>query len=466
MHVAFASLLLHTRSRSYTMFQGGKIVNRVFVSYSRQNLTFAERLARDLKDAGLDVWLDVRQIKGGQQWRDAIFKAINQADIVVVCLSPHAVESEWVRREILMARSHEKLIIPLMVEDTADLMEQHDETKQLLDVQIIDFEERYERAFPLLLQALPGLQTVAPDTDFETIDPATIPNPFKGLEAFQQRDADIFFRREDLTARLLDKLRDGRRFIAVVGASGSGKSSLVRAGLIPAIRRGELEGSDLWPLVIFTPGAFPAHALAIRLTPVVVDMGFPADTVHLVSQGRPESLHVLTGVLFTEAPRTARLVLVVDQFEEAFTRASPSEAAQFLDLLHTAVTDPNGQTLVILTMRADFFDRLSAYPDLAVLFEQENMVIATDMTPDNLRMSIEGPATAVGLVYDHGLSDRILEDVRQQPGSLPLLQYALKELYERRDGRRLTFDAYEQIGGVRRAQTTPIIFELEQSCST
>jgi hypothetical protein len=114
-------------------------------------------------------------------------------------------------------------------------------------------------------------------------------------------------------------------------------------------------------------------------------------------------------------------------------------------------TTPDGQTVVLLTMRADFFDRLSAYPDLAGLFEQENMVIATDMTPDNLRLSIEGPAAAVGLVYEHGLTDRILEDVREQPGSLPLLQYALKELYERRDGRRLTFEAYEEIGGVRRA---------------
>ena len=129
-------------------------MNRVFISYSRQNLTFAERLARDLDDAGFDVWLDVRQIKGGQEWRDAIFTGINQAEIVVVCLSPSAVESEWVRREILMARGQHKFVIPVMAENAIELMRQYDETAQLLDVQIIDFEGRYERAFPLLLQAL------------------------------------------------------------------------------------------------------------------------------------------------------------------------------------------------------------------------------------------------------------------------------------------------------------------------
>ncbi len=424
-------------------------MKRLFISYSRRNLTFAERLARDLSDAGFDVWIDFRKIKGGQQWRDAIFKGIDQAEVVIVCLSIPAVESEWVRREILMARSQDKLIVPVRVEAVFDAMRQYDETEQLLDVQIIDFENRYERAFPLLLQALPGLQTVTPDMDLESLDPANISNPFKGLEAFQQTDADLFFGREDLTARLAEKLRENRRFLAVVGASGSGKSSLVRAGLIPKIRGGDLPGSDAWPLVIFTPQSEPTKEMAKRLMPVLGEKLLP-NLMTALERG-PDSLHLLTEGLLFDAPSDARLVLVVDQFEEVFTRASPTEAARFLDLLHTAITIPSGQTLLILTLRADFFDRLSAYPDLAVLFEQENMVIATKMTPDNLRLSIEGPAEMVGLVYDHGLPDRILEEVREQPGSLPLLQFALKELYERRDGRRLTFEAYEEIGGVRRA---------------
>ena len=426
-------------------------MQRVFISYSRQNLTFAERLANDLRDAGLDVWIDFREIKGGEEWREAIFAGIDQSEIVVVCLSPPAVESKWVRREILMADSQHKFIIPIMVEDAFDLMEKHDETDQLQNKQIITFTDRYESGLSELLDSLPGRirHTEKPLPDDADIDPAKILNPFKGLEAFQQTDAAIFFGRDDLTTKLLDKLREGRRFIAVVGASGSGKSSLVRAGLIPRLRNGDLNGSADWPIAIFTPGARPTEALGKRLMPILGENLLP--TMMTALERGPDSLHLLTEGLLVDAPDTARLTLVVDQFEEVFTRASQNAAAAFLDLLHTAATIDEGRTLVLLTMRADFFDRLSAYPDLAALFEQQNMVIVTDMTPDNLRHSIEDPAATVGLLYDHGLPDRILEDVRQQPGSLPLLQYALKALYERRDGRRLTFDAYEEIGGVQQA---------------
>ncbi|NDJ76496.1 MAG: toll/interleukin-1 receptor domain-containing protein [Chloroflexi bacterium] len=147
-------------------------MQRVFISYSRQYLTFAERPARDLDDAGLDVWLVVRQITGGQQWRDAIFKGIDQAQIVIVGLSPPAVESESMRREILVARSQHKLIIPMMVKDAQELMKGYEETAHLLDVQIIDFEDRYERAFPEQLRALPGIQPIEPSVDTDAIDPA------------------------------------------------------------------------------------------------------------------------------------------------------------------------------------------------------------------------------------------------------------------------------------------------------
>ncbi|MBN1965022.1 MAG: hypothetical protein JW910_10260, partial [Anaerolineae bacterium] len=288
------------------------------------------------------------------------------------------------------------------------------------------------------------------------VDPAQIECPFKGLEAFQETDAHLFFGREDLVDRLLGALRPkglatpGSRFLAVVGASGSGKSSLIRAGLIPALRAGKLTGSDRWPIVTFAPGPRPTEALATRLLPVMGgDRALP-DVLDLLARG-PDALHQIAEGILADAPGTARLVLFVDQFEEVFSRASPHEAGQFLGLLHTAATIERGRTLVVLTMRADFFDRLSGYPDLAALFERERLVIVTDMTPEGLRRSIEGPAEAVGLVYDAGLPDRILEDVRQQPGSMPLLQYALKELFERRDGRQLTQEAYQAIGGVQNA---------------
>lgn len=425
------------------------MAQHIFISYSHDDKIFAERLARDLDDAGLDVWIDFRRLRGGELWRDEIFNGIAQADVVVICLSPASIESEWVRREILMARGHHKRVIPVTPVQCFEMLDRYDETRWLSDIQVINFESKtYEQAFPQLLAALFGAGTLIT----EDMESAGIPCPFKGLEAFQQADAHLFFGRENLVDKLLARLRDGRgdRFLAVVGASGSGKSSLVRAGLIPKLRAGVLEGSAMWPVVIFTPGPRPTEAMAARLRPVLSIERSLANLLEDLGRGSM-ALHLLTEEYLADEPSNTRLVLIVDQFEEVFTRASPQEAATFLTLLRTAAVIEAGRTLVVLTMRADFFDRLSAYPDLAQLFEEENLVIATDMTSESLRRSIEEPAKVVGLVYEEGLCDRILEDVRQQPGSLPLLQYALKELYERRDRRQLTWAAYEQIGGVRRA---------------
>jgi WD40 repeat protein len=422
-------------------------MKRVFISYSRKNVDFAERLARDLSDAGLDVWIDIRKIQAGDSWRDEIFKGINNSEMMVVCLSPDSVASEWVRREIFLARSQHRFIIPVMVKDCFPEMAQYEETRWLADVQIVDFQDGYDTAFPLLLRTMP-LGT----SQQKNVDPTQIPNPFKGLESFQQTDAELFFGREDLIEKLINRLQrpTGARFLGVVGASGSGKSSLVRAGLIPSLRAGKLPGSDKWQIAIFAPGPRPTEALAARLVPVMAGARLLPEVVAVLSSGR-EALHQVIEGILSDAPVTSRFVLVVDQFEEVFTRASAEERQRFLELLHTAVTIVGGRTLVVITMRADFFDRLSAHPDFARLFEQENLLIATEMTPDNLRRSIIGPAEHVGLLYDPGLADRILEDVRQQPGSLPLLQFALKLLYEKREGRRLTAKAYNEIGGVRAA---------------
>jgi len=403
-----------------------------------------------------------------------------------VCLTPSAVASEWVRREVFTARAQNKPVLPLLVKkqgvtaagvpvQTLDLILNYDETRILREIQMVDFERYgYAAAFRGLLDALPSLTKSVPPTAVlmpETappaptvtpaqagtaaIDPAAIANPFKGLESFQQTDAHLFFGREELTERLIRRLDEqgGDRFVAVVGASGSGKSSLVRAGVIPKLRDGALPGSSEWLVAIFTPGESPTQSLALRLLPILKNQLLPT-VLAALNQGSAALDQLAEGVL-ADADPTARLLLVVDQFEEVFTRASDSEAQKFLDLLVTAVTTPHadgrGRVFAVLTMRADFFDRLSGYPALARLFEDENLLIATEMTPDALRRSIEMPAAAVGLVYDHGLVDMILEDVRQQPGSLPLMEYALKRLYEARDGRRLTKTAYTAMGGVQGA---------------
>lgn len=425
-------------------------MKRVFISYSRRNKTFAERLARDLSDAGLEVWVDWRQIQAGELWQDEIFRGIDRSEMLIFCLTPESVASDWCQREANKAREQGKTIIPVMAASAMAQLE-HSSLNWMLNIHFINFEGRYEEAFPELLRSLPGQRRLGA---YDDLDPAKIVNPFKGLEAFQQTDAHLFFGREALIRKALstiDKEKDAR-FLGVVGASGSGKSSLVRAGVIPEIREGTLQGSDTWPLVIFTPGHDPVQAMAQRLAPLREDID--AVQVEALLDAAPDNLSALVESILDPNDPRARLVLVVDQFEEVFTRTNPTESARFLTMLHRAVTQPGGRTYAIITMRADFFDRLGAYPDLARLFEGENLLIVTEMTAADLLRAIEGPAEAVGLIYEDGLPQRILDDVRRQPGSLPLLQYALKELYALRDARRLTNAAYERIGGVRRALAT------------
>lgn len=424
-------------------------MSRCFISYSRRNTNFAERLARDLSDAGVEVWIDFRQIHAGERWKDEIRRGVERSEVIVIVLSPDSVVSEWVQFEINYGREKNKVLLPIMAVDCYAELRASESLAWLLDLHFIMFEGRYEQGFPELLKALPGKRKVGV---FDTIDSSKIPNPFKGLEAFQQTDAAFFFGREGLIKKALAALKPGRprRFLAVVGASGSGKSSLVRAGVIPQVRAGMLPGSDQWRVAIFTPSDQPIRALATRIAPMLPE-DVDADAVQKALATGMDGLSIIAQRLLADAPPTAMLMLIVDQFEETFTRAPESAARAFIGLLEHAATTPNGRCIVVLTMRADFFDRLGRYPDFAELFEADQLLIVTEMTQSNLLRAITGPAEAVSLIYEDGLADRILEDVRRQPGSLPLLQYALTELYKRREGRKLTHAAYDAIGGVEQA---------------
>ena len=422
-------------------------MKRVFISYSRRNKAFAERLARDLDDAGLEVWIDFRQITGGELWQNEIYRGIERSEFIIFCMSPASVESVWCNREIAAAREQNKLIIPIMVVDAYDDLKNSKDLSWILDVHFITFVAGYEQAYTQLLDSLPGSRPVGVYDEF---DPTQAQNPFKGLEAFQQTDAHFFFGRENMIARSLKRMQE-THFIAFVGASGSGKSSLVRAGILPALRNGKIPSSETWRTAIFTPGAQPLESLVTRIMPYLeVDDTRTIERVIKNIQD-PEIVKQYVDDILDDAPSDSRLLIVIDQFEEVFTRASVAEAKMFVDTLVNVVNTPNIRIQFIITMRADFFGSLSNYPRLAQLFEQQNMVIVTEMTAANIRRAIEGPVEAVGLKYEDGLVDRILDDVRSQPGSLPLLQYALRQLFDKRQGAVLTHSAYDEVGGVRRA---------------
>jgi DNA-binding SARP family transcriptional activator/WD40 repeat protein len=230
--------------------------------------------------------------------------------------------------------------------------------------------------------------------------------PYKGLASFDRDDAEFFFGREGLVAELVAHLV-GAPLLAVVGPSGSGKSSVVRAGLLPALAGGVLPGSQHWAQAVIRPGAHPARELR-RL-----------------------------------APRDGG-VLVVDQFEELFTACQDErERGEFVaGLLRFGC--------VVVALRADFYGRCAAYPELSRALG-DNHVLVGPMTREELRRAIERPARRAGLVVEPELAGALLADVEGQPGALPLLSTALLELWGRRDGRRLRLAAYARSGGVQGA---------------
>jgi DNA-binding SARP family transcriptional activator/WD40 repeat protein len=270
-------------------------------------------------------------------------------------------------------------------------------------------------------------------------------NPYKGLRPFAEADAMDFHGREAFVERLLGRWRRTERvsrLLAVVGPSGSGKSSAVRAGLVPAIRRGAIEGSEDWFVTEMIPGPHPLEELEAALLRVAAQP--PAGLLQLLESGARGFLQAVELTI----PDDSQLLLVVDQFEELFTLTEEeSERALLLESLRVAAADPSSRVRVVATLRADFYDRPLNYPRFGELLGASTEVV-TPLAPDELERAIVRPAGSVGLRVEPSLVAQVASDVAAQPGALPLVQYALTELFDRRDEGLLTLAAYHDIGGV------------------
>ncbi|MGW1562779.1 nSTAND1 domain-containing NTPase [Streptomyces sp. NPDC002144] len=237
--------------------------------------------------------------------------------------------------------------------------------------------------------------------------------PYRGLARFEPGDTGLFFGRDELTDRLLALTRV-RRFTAVFGPSGSGKSSLLRAGLIPRLRNPDRATPPTAALRVLTPGEHPLRTHEQRLTPK--DGG--GDTW-----------------------------LIVDQFEELYTLChDPDERDQFIDRLLTA-TDPASRLRVVIAVRADFLGRCAEHPALTAALQKATVLVGP-MSRDELREAITKPAQAAGMIVERALTAHILDEVEDEPGALPLMSHALLETWRRRKGRALTLEAYESVGGL------------------
>ncbi|MGK5544617.1 nSTAND1 domain-containing NTPase [Streptomyces sp. URMC 127] len=314
--------------------------------------------------------------------------------------------------------------------------------------------------------------------------------PYRGLAAFDAADAGWFFGRERATAALVRQLTDrldGSGPAAVVAASGTGKTSLLRAGLVPELRRGVLPvpGASRWPVVTMHPGEQPVGELVSRLADATAadpdhlrralrggGAGALARAVHAALNRRPRQAARLrqggAGPDGAAAPK--RAVLVVDQFEEVFTLCPDArERAEFVRALHALATGPEQAggrggcaALVVLGLRADFYGRCLAFPELAAALRTGQLPLEP-MRAQELREAVVRPARAVGLELEPGLAELILRDLGagdeglggdgatsggHEPGALPLLSHALLATWQRRRGRLLTVEGYQQAGGI------------------
>ncbi len=271
-----------------------------------------------------------------------------------------------------------------------------------------------------------------------------VDNPYKGLQAFEEADSANFFGRDALIDHLLNKIReqDDERFLAVIGPSGSGKSSVVQAGMIPRMRRGTVPGSERWFVVEMLPGARPLEELEAALLRIAVN---PPQS--LLEQLKEDERGLVRATKRVLADNRSELFLFIDQFEEVFTLGKDkAEITHFLNSIVTAVTDPHCHLRVIVTLRADFYDQPLLYPAFGDLVRRHTEVVLP-MTPEELELAIAGPAERVGVLPEPGLIQQITGDISTQPGALPLLQYALTELFDRRSGRVMTMAAYHKLGG-------------------
>jgi energy-coupling factor transporter ATP-binding protein EcfA2 len=285
-------------------------------------------------------------------------------------------------------------------------------------------------------------------------------SPYLGLETFQEGDAGRFFGRDRLVAEILERLSSSR-CIALAGPSGSGKSSLVRAGLLPALKGKHprqttpIPESPGWLYAALRPGRQPLEALGRAVSSLTGGLQ-PLEDLRTKGLAGGSLLADWLETALGDDPRR-RVVLLVDQFEEIFTQL-PSQAeplrAAFLDLLVQAASRPEGRTILMLTLRSDFIASCAAYPALNALLNAGFLQIGA-MSARELAEAIARPAVEAGLIIEDELCRRIMNEMRDQPGGLPLMQFALHDLFTARQASgglvRLTLDDYLARGGLGQA---------------
>ena len=432
----------------------------VFVSYARSDEAVAGELNGWLCAQGFRTFFDRSALRPGLRWVPALEEAIGRSKAVAILVGKHGIgNTQQYERELALVRQTGDAAFPVI----PVLMPGCDSppTGFLKLLTWVDLSkgagvlQQTERLADLRA-ALLGEAVAA------SVVRASI-CPYRGLEPFREEDVAFFCGRDDAIRELVARVNE-HSFVAVVGPSGSGKSSLVFAGLVPALRK---QGrTTMWDVVTLRPGKSPLSALAEAFGVMPDGAGPAAIDTYLEGEaaayraGDADMLARIVDRRLDAAPeKPDRLLIYVDQWEELYAMAPPPEDKErlkqhsadvetFIELLVAAASGARSRASVVLTVRADFYNPLIRNPRLAALLPKQQVNIPP-MSRDDLRSAIETPAKTAGLSFaPPQLVDRILDDVGLEEGRLPLLQFALKETWEERDGDKLAAGAYTEVGGV------------------
>lgn len=413
--------------------QPGKTM-RIFISYNRQNSAFVSSIVQRLKDGiviSREIFFDQDNLRGGQQWTDEIQQALLGSDACIVFIGEQGI-GNWQGKEVLAAINQyvdtrgEFRVIPVIIPHSNREQMQKNFPWFLADMQWIEFAtETDPDAFQKLVDGLLKGEASA-------FRPGRDTNPYKGLDFFDVQDAPLFFGRTfDLNwvfyKKLLLHTKTGSRFLAIVGDSGSGKSSFARAGLLAALQAGRFSGSEHWKQVIINPEDNPL----LKLSSALQAAGMIPDAKKLEDEAKADVAALRRAVEIYGR----KMILLVDQFEEVITQCKEHAIREvFLNNILEALKSQH--FICIITLRSDFYASFSSFTAFADALQANNYTITGfDYTAAGaeweryLKAIIQKPARMMGVRISPSLTAKIIQDCKGISGVLPVLQLALSRLY-------------------------------------
>ena len=429
----------------------GKDTVDTFLSYNSKDYKIVSQINTFLNEQGIATFFDRKDISIGLSWPEKLETTLKTVNSVVVFLGPHGLGS-WQKREMYFSldrqaqedgKGNQFHVVPVLIPGAKIDDYGFISLNSWIDLRDDTFDENRISNLVKSIKYKP----LKLEADVQT---KSLICPYRGLSSFRERHSAFYFGREDETNKLYELTKECK-LITVVGPSGSGKSSLAHAGLIPLIKKNR-PPKTIWDCLSFTPGQSPFYNLAASLVPLLeptlneTDRLLEAGKLANLLKSQQVTLNSVVDRVISISNGTEKLLLIVDQFEELFTIAENEDRLIFVDQLLMGIE--KAPLTALLTLRADFYGQIISLSRTMSDLIEKGIVNITRLNTSELEQVIWGPANLLGFNLEEGLSDRIISDVRNQPGYLPLLEFALTELWVNKENNTLTHSYYEKIGKI------------------